>query len=84
MSEAADGLMPEASLTANLNKDVFDVLLQNVRSTARKLSSVPMSVIVCMSDTSVLPIPTCCVFVAHGDGSAAPGGRAWGRECCCS
>lgn len=34
MSEAADGLMPEASLTANLNKDVFDVLLQNVRSTA--------------------------------------------------
>lgn len=34
MSEAADGLMPEASLNANLNKDVFDVLLQNVRSTA--------------------------------------------------
>jgi hypothetical protein len=36
MCEAADGLLPEASLNANLNKDVFDVLLQNVRATSAK------------------------------------------------
>lgn len=32
ISEAADEVMPEPSLTANLNRDVFDVLLHNVRS----------------------------------------------------
>jgi hypothetical protein len=31
MAAAADDLMPEPALTADLKKDVFDVLLQNVR-----------------------------------------------------
>lgn len=31
IAEAADEVMPEPSLTANLNRDVFDVLLHNVR-----------------------------------------------------
>jgi hypothetical protein len=34
MAEAADEILPEPALTANLNKDVFDVLLHNVRDTA--------------------------------------------------
>lgn len=31
MAAAADSLMPEPTLSTNLKKDVFDVLLQNVR-----------------------------------------------------
>lgn len=31
LAEAADEVMPDPSLTANLNRDVFDVLLHNVR-----------------------------------------------------
>lgn len=31
LSDAADDLLPEAALTATLQKDVFDVLLHNVR-----------------------------------------------------
>ena len=31
IAEAADDLMPEPALTANLKKDVFDVMLHNVR-----------------------------------------------------
>jgi hypothetical protein len=34
MAEAADDLMPEPAMTANLKKDVFDVLLHNVCSTS--------------------------------------------------
>lgn len=31
LAEAADEVMPDPSLTAKLNRDVFDVLLHNVR-----------------------------------------------------
>ena len=31
MAEAADELMPTAHVEATVNKDVFDILLQNVR-----------------------------------------------------
>ena len=31
MAEAADGIMPEPLLQLQIKKDVFDVLLQNVR-----------------------------------------------------
>jgi hypothetical protein len=31
MAEAADGLMPEPNVNTQVNKDVFDVLLHNVR-----------------------------------------------------
>ena len=35
MAEAADDLMPEPAHTANLKKDVFDVMLHNVRPLCR-------------------------------------------------
>jgi hypothetical protein len=35
MAEAADGLMPGPTLSTSIKKDVFDVLLTNVRARTR-------------------------------------------------
>ena len=45
MAAAADSLMPEPTLSTNLKKDVFDVLLQNVRC--------PFHIIACVMSTHI-------------------------------